>query len=248
MSLCGAWSVIAEGDDGETIVHPLACRSWNCPRCRKRNKRVLLYRLGSAKVTTLLTLTTNPAAHQSRDDAFRAGSLAVNRLFKRIRRRWPGARVEYFLIWERTTKGWPHAHLLLQAPFIPQRWLSHTWRRLTGARVVDIRPVHTNQGITSYLTKYLAKDPYVPRGMKRYRHSRRFFDYLLSQVPGGDGPSHTWRVVHQSPEELAFYLSRTGHTVRLDPDGSFVAWPNGHPHAPALDSVALHLEWTAGLG
>lgn len=247
MNKCGIWSVIAEGDDGEVLVHPLACRSWQCPRCRKRNARILLQRLGTAKVTTLLTLTCNPSAHTGQPAAFRAMSRAVNSLFKRIRRQWPAARVEYFLVWERTRRGWPHAHLLLQAPFVPQAWLSAAWDELTGARVVDIRAVHTTQQVTSYLAKYLAKDPFVPQGMKRYRSSRRFFDYLIRELPRQDRPTYRWSLVRRSAGELATEFSRAGLVLSVHPDGSFQAWPRASPHAPLYESLALHPELTTAV-
>jgi len=242
MSQCGVWSVVATGDDGEVLVHPLACRSWNCPRCRQRNTRLLLRRLGSAKVTTFMTLTTNPAAHACVADSFRSTSKAVNVLFKRIRRKWPAAKVEYFLVWERTKKGWPHAHLLLRAPFIPQRWLSATWKELTGAPIVDIRPANTAGEIGAYLVKYLAKDPYVPAGMKRHRCSRHFFDYLLKDLPAGDRQPRVWSLVKRSAYEVAVELRDSGLVVRCHPDGSVEAWPVGLPGTPREDTLSLHPE------
>lgn len=118
-----------------------------------------------------MTLTVNPAHHSHPDEAFKAASLAINRLVKVIRRHWPNRRLEYGLVWEKTKKGWPHAHLLIRAPWIPQSFLSRTWERLSGAKIVDIRIVRTEGQAAAYVSKYLTKQPAVPPGYRRYRFS-----------------------------------------------------------------------------
>lgn len=172
--------------------------------------------------TTLLTLTCNPARHPDVNEAFSRTSLAVNQLFKRIRRRWPDAAVEYFLVWERTKKGWPHAHLLLRAPYIPQAWLSIVWEELTGARVVDIRTVHSPADVVSYIAKYLSKDPQAPGNMKRYRCSRLFFGPKVAVAPHRDAEVLSWRVVHQDAHSVARGLVMEGCSAQEQADGSYV--------------------------
>lgn len=234
---CGSWSVVGEAEDGTLIVHPLACRSWSCSRCAYNNKRKLLSRLKAIEVTTLLTLTCNPKRHPHSDDAFQQTSAAVNFLFKRIRRRWPDTKIEYFLVWERTKRGWPHAHLLLRAPFIPQKWLSRVWEELTGAPVVDIRAVHQSHQVVSYIAKYLAKDPQAPPGMKRYRSSRGFFGHVFPNDSSDRPHIRFWKVSRQSADELAHELSTQGFTVAAHADGSYTAFPRGHPHALSLPTL-----------
>ncbi len=219
---CGSWSVVGETEDGSKVVIPLSCRSWSCERCARTNKRRLLSRLDSVKATTLLTLTCNPARHATRDAAFVRTSLAVNQLFKRIRRKWPDATIEYFLVWERTKKGWPHAHLLLRAPFIPQGWLSHAWNELTFAPIVDIRALHSPADVVAYIAKYLSKDPQAPHGMKRYRASRRFFGDRVTNIPGRSNEVVYWRVVHDTAPAIARELVRGGWSAAQQPDGAFV--------------------------
>lgn len=126
-----------------------------------------------------MTLTANPRAWQTPEAAYYGMSKAIPHLFKRIRRLRPGLSLEYFLVWEWTRRGWPHAHLLVRGPFIPQRWLSRQWNELTGAPVVDIRQVSTPAGAVNYLAKYLTKALSVPKGFRRYRMSRRFLAPLL---------------------------------------------------------------------
>lgn len=244
-SLCGAWSVVGQTDDGVTIAHPLSCRSWLCSSCRKRNKRRLLWRLSTVKVTTLLTLTCRQRSHADPEAAFGTMTVAVNHLFKRIRRQWPGRSFEYFLVWERTKAGWPHAHLLLRAPYIPQRWLSKNWAVLTGATIVDIRSVNQPHHVASYLAKYLAKDPLCPAGFKRFRSSRKFFDGLVPAPPPGTQRVRHWTLVHADTHSIALDLAAHGLTVREDSDGRVVGAPPGHPSAPLFDSLSLHPEVTA---
>jgi len=101
-------------------------------------------------------------------------TIAINRLFKRLRRRFPTHHIEYALVWETTKKGWPHAHILLRAPFIPQPILSRLWAALTGAYIVDVRKVDSRAHAAAYVTKYLTKSPEVPAGFRRFRTSRLY--------------------------------------------------------------------------
>lgn len=236
---CGSWSVVGLREDGTTIVHPLYCRSWQCARCARLQKRRLLQRLDGVKAHTFMTLTCNPRAHQDPTLAFTAMSLAVNHLMKRIRRRWPGCEVEYFLVWERTAAGWPHAHLMLRAPFIPQNWLSAQWRDLTGAPVVDIRPVHSSDHLLAYLSKHLVKAPSVPPGMKHYRFSRHFLSQLVPKREPGELRVDHWQLQQASPASLATAFSDAGYTISEHPDGSYTCFPHGHPDAPVEDCLSV---------
>lgn len=166
-------------------------------------------------------------------------SVAINYLVKRIRRHFPLATFEYFVIWERTAKGWPHAHMLLRAPFIPQRWLSVQWSELTGARIVDIRPVRTPEAVAAYVAKYLTKDPQVPTGMKRYRFSKGFLSSIVALPPEHTHSPATWRLVPSSALELASTYSRNGYTVQLHQDGSYTLFPPGTANAPSFDSLSM---------
>lgn len=200
-------------------------------------KRKLVYRLRDQKVHSLLTLTSNPKYHNSPEAAFRSMSVAVNRLWKRLRRAYPDAELEYFLVWERTKAGWPHAHLLIRAPFIPQAALSSIWAELTGAPIVDIRQIHQASQAIAYIAKYLAKDPQAPDGMKKYRCSRRFFANVLPAEENPSSPSLVWSLVHKSPLELATDFSYAGYTAQEHADGSYTAHPPGRPVTGFIDRL-----------
>src|SRR5262249_30823974 len=58
-------------------------------------------------------------------------------------------------------RGWHvHAHVLMDAVYIPQRMLSADWLAITGdAFVVDIRRAWSPRAALKYILKYLAKEP-----------------------------------------------------------------------------------------
>ena len=171
---CKSVSLVAFPRAGGAVALPMYCRRWQCPHCGKYQRRRLKRRLMDGNPTTFLTLTVNPNVHPDPDEAFKQASLAINRLMKVLRRHYPRHRIEYGLVWEKTKKGYPHAHLLLRAPFIPQAFLSRTWERLSGAPVVDIRMVRTEGEAAAYVSKYLTKDPAVPAGYRRFRLSHAY--------------------------------------------------------------------------
>jgi len=174
----------------------------------------------------------------SPQEAFQRMSIAVNSLFKRIRRRWPDADVQYFLAWETTRKGWPHAHLLLRAPFLPQRWLSAQWNELTNAPIVDIRQVQGASAAAAYIAKYLSKDFAAPPGFKRYRCSRHFFGVLVNPFLPSHAPVSGWvlKFVHPSIY-LADLCSRGWYAVTDDLE-VVVFYPPGAPPPPVAAAQA----------
>lgn len=171
---CESLSTIGITAEGECAALPLYCRKWSCQTCGQFQRKRLRKRLLAGSPTTFMTLTVNPKVHPDPVEAFKTASLYINQLFKVLRRHWPGFRIEYALVWETTKKGYPHAHILLRAPFIPQTFLSRAWKRLSGAYIVDIKRIRTQNQAANYVTKYLTKDPSVPPGYRRYRTSRGY--------------------------------------------------------------------------
>jgi len=222
VTLCGAWSLVQDLT-GITTVIPLRCRSWTCPTCAPRLRRRLLKRLADVHVDALLTLTCNPRIWATPGLAFQRMTLAIPLLVKRIRRRYPNARVQYFLVWERTAAGWPHAHLLLQAPYLPQEWLSAQWNQLTGAYVIDIRQVTSRSQARGYVSKYLAKDPAVPTGYRRFRSSLLFFPIQPPRNRLELPEEERWHLARYETWSLAKLYAGLGWKVYWAQNGSFTA-------------------------
>lgn len=171
---CGESTLQAFGPQRQRLAIRAFCRRWECESCGPRKRAKLIKRVVQGAPTTFLTLTLNPALYENRLHAFSVATRAVNSLFKRLRRRFPVSGLQYALVWETTKKGWPHAHILMRAPYIPQALISRHWKELTGSPIVDIRKVKSHREIAYYVAKYLTKNPEAPPHAKRYRMSRLF--------------------------------------------------------------------------
>lgn len=137
----------------------MRCRRWRCPRCGPALRNRLVHLVAQQPPTALLTLTVDTKRYDNPHEAARRMAWAFSRLVRDLRRWSAPAPVEYLAVWERTKAGWPHLHVLVRGPFIPQRLISGWWNNLTGSPVVDIRPVHGARAGGRYVTKYLTKDP-----------------------------------------------------------------------------------------
>lgn len=216
---CGTWCATAQLEDGSYVAVPLTCRQWDCSTCGPRLKRRLTRRLEYARPTLFITLTTSLRTKPTPDEAFHVANAAIAILFKRWKRRFPDAPFEYFLVWERTKAGWPHAHILLKAPRVSKHWLSNQWRQLTGSYIIDLQPVSSNQHAARYLAKYLAKDPTPPPGFRRFRRSAGFFNSAEEPPRTGMATLGPWTRQPRHAFTQAYIWLRDGLAVSLDPDG-----------------------------
>lgn len=188
----------------------------------------------------MLTLTCDTKRYDSPEHAARRMSWALPKLIADMRR-WAGdAPVEYLAVWERTRAGWPHLHVLLLAPYIPQRLVSQWWQRLTLSPVVFFTALGGSRSGARYVTKYLTKDP-DPYGQGRaLRASRGFLVEpmrpqgrrfcTLGKLRVYEGDVWTW---------IAEELGRL-HIVELDDTGQALsaAWS-----ASLLDDSSAWLLW-----
>lgn len=154
----------------------LKCKRWSCPICAPDNRRRVI-RLGQrGNPDKMLTLTSRLGSYESPDAAAQAMRDHFAKLVRMIRKRWPASRFEYLRVFEATQNGWPHMHLLIRAPFIPQRWLSAAWGRLHGAPQVDIRSIKNKEHYKFYVTKYIGKDLHRFAGVTRWFRSKGYDD------------------------------------------------------------------------
>jgi hypothetical protein len=189
-------------------------------------------RLRYAQPNLFATLTTSERTAKTPEEAFARANAAVPILFKRWKRRFPTLRFDYFLVWEKTKRGWPHAHLLLVAPRVAKRWLSRQWLELTGCYIVDLQPIGSIEHAARYLAKYLAKDPQVPAGHRRWRRSAGFFNtkeeppIFKMPVKGG------WKIQPGSVRSQLLIWFNDGLAV--------FPKPNGMAEARAAPEIWLH--------
>jgi len=149
----------------------------------------------NGKPTTFLTLTVNPATGQSPTDRARELVDAMRIMLKRAGRKFTKSRIEYLAVFEETKKGEPHLHMLMRAPFVPQKWISATMDELIAAPIVDIRRVTSARLAAQYVAKYVAKGPKSFGNLKRYWHTKRYDLAALDAPKSADERDSGWRVV-----------------------------------------------------
>jgi hypothetical protein len=194
MTLCGGWSLEKHTASGSRAI-TLWCRSWTCTDCAPFRIAALKRAAIKGNPTTFITLTVNPQRGQSPEERAAELSNAARIMFKRARRKFRKASIEYLAVFEATKRGEPHLHIIARAPFIPQRWLSDTMGELIAAPIVDIRKVGSQRGVARYVAKYISKGPKPFATLKRYWCTPGFAP-PLKRVDDADCPwGSGWRVV-----------------------------------------------------
>lgn len=144
---------------------------------------------------------------------------------KILRRRYGATRIQYALVWELTKRGYPHAHILLRAPYLPQKLVSREWQRLSGANIVDIRQIRSEGEAAAYVSKYLTKDPATPYGSKRFRTSRAY----SVPTPRGQLTASleitSWLRSHAPVEETLLSLNDRGIDFWEHMPSLWCSWP-----------------------
>ena len=160
---------------GEKKLITIRCKGRICPECRRADFwRLMKGYEGLASLIQhpkLLTLTIPNVVRLTKNVV-----LSIPRALKKLFRR------KYYqdlvrgglLAIEVTNTGndWhPHAHVLLDADYLPQQKLDKDWKQLTGG-MVDIR-ARAPEHALPYMLKYVGKAPDIYRtdqnkGFKRY--------------------------------------------------------------------------------
>lgn len=188
----------------------LWCRSWQCPDCMPRRLSQLKRLAADGKPTTFLTLTVNPETGQDPTERARELVNAMRIMIKRARRAFKQKTIEYLAVFEETKRGEPHLHMLLRAPFIPQRWISEQMDELIKAPIVDIRKVGSARAVAKYVAKYVAKGPKAFGDLKRYWHTKLYRLNKVDKPPKDADGFGCWRIVQESLYLLAEGF-RTSH-------------------------------------
>jgi DNA-binding HxlR family transcriptional regulator len=155
-------------------VSILRCKRWSCEICHPIQRRRVISYARKGVPDRFVTLTCKPDLFETPDQAARAMRDAFAKLIRLIRKENPGRTVEYMRVFEATKAGWPHLHILMRTPWISQQWLSDTWKRLTGAFIVDVRQVKNIEHAAYYVAKYIGKALARFKGVTRWFRSRNW--------------------------------------------------------------------------
>jgi hypothetical protein len=157
---CGRRSI--RGRDPKThrvIIRRVNCGSWSCSYCGPRKAKLAKCQIRqTAKCLGLfnfLTLTLDESKFGNKHNPVRHIRLVFNRFREYLRRKY-GVPPIYICVLEFTHRGVPHLHVLIDR-YIPQKWISNTWDRLGGGRIVFVKRV-TIRNVSHYLSKYLTKE------------------------------------------------------------------------------------------
>jgi hypothetical protein len=161
----------------------------------------------------LITLTGRRRDGESAGDCRGRLGTALVRLTRRIRRR--GWTHEYLAVWELTRAGTPHVHVLQRGDYIPQRWLSAAWARLTGCPVVDIRQITSARAAAGYVTKYGLKGAEETQAVIRPRRlisrSRKWVVVTTPYERADEAASMVWAITRTTLLGAYGCLERMGY-------------------------------------
>jgi len=205
---------------GETATaHPLRCRCWTCVNCAPYRQKLLQQEALAGKPCTFITLTSNPAVGENRDQRAQMLVDAWRKIVRKYCRINKIKRVEFIAVFEKTKRGEPHLHILARMPFMSQKWLSNQMGTLTGAPIVDIRRIDSKGKAVNYVTKYIGKDPKRFEGCKRYWRSMHYMHPTRSELRAQRRPDTIFSQVDLTFAKYRKLLQSSGYTLLKD-------WPS----------------------
>lgn len=156
---------------------PVHCGRWDCAYCcRQKGKKawIKISRSPAGTFQRLLTLPFAIGSQRTWQKAIEDSGSTLNRFFTSLRRIFPGIR--YVWVREVGAKNlMVHFHVLVDR-YLPKSLLGRLWMHARGGYIVDIGMIRSS---ASYVSKYLAKLPSLPRevltalsGKRRYSSSR----------------------------------------------------------------------------
>jgi hypothetical protein len=173
---CGRYSITSvDPKTGRKMFRRLNCGSWSCSYCGPRKARTARAAIRTVAsdlgLKYFLTLTLDPKKLDHKKFAVPHLRLCFNKFREYLKREF-GVPPSYICILEFTQAGIPHLHILIDR-YVPQKWISSTWARLGGGRIVFIKQV-TIANVTRYLSKYLTKELLLsaPKGTRRITTAR----------------------------------------------------------------------------
>ena len=174
---CCPWAktvIVADHETGFASLRPLTCKRWGCSYCAPRRIRKLAFLTNGAKPNRWIRLGVDPARYQNAKEAWQKTTDKLPELCRIIRK--DRGECEYLRVCELHQSGMPHYHALLRSVYIPQKLLSDTWAKLTGAPVVWIAKIDQTFSSFRYLTKYLTKLHRIEWTDRHVSYSKNFFN------------------------------------------------------------------------
>lgn len=195
--MCTNMTFIAPHNAG-VKAHRVRCNSWTCSYCAERRKKRLIKEAMLGRPNRFITLTVNPSDYRTPHEAARALSLAWRRCRDTLKRYHGHKAIESLAVFERHKSGYPHLHILARCSWISQKWLSNYFDQRINAPIVDIRYIKSRKSAIGYVTKYIAKNPFKFRGVKRYWRTANYSEKQKRQ----DGPKMEWSILRAPLERL----------------------------------------------
>jgi len=157
---------------------PFRCKERSCRSCWPFYVSSLRGRVVEAilkwDLTRLVSLTLDPKKLNL--DPYDELKIIWNRFSTSLKRFSP--QVKYIWFKGVHVSGRPHLHVLTNR-YLPQDWVSETWSRVGGGKIVDVRAFGFTkidvERVTNYMTSYLTKRDEIerlPRGRRFYGASR----------------------------------------------------------------------------
>lgn len=173
---CGRFSIRGiDPKTGRRVHRRVNCGSWACSYCGPRKaclaKKRIREQASKFGLCYFWTLTLAPREFDDPQERVRHLRRIFNKFREYLKREY-GVALTYICVLEFTKRGVPHLHVLFDRR-IEHEWVSTTWDRLGGGRVVWVKRVKV-QNVTRYLSKYLTKDLLLsaPKGARRITTSR----------------------------------------------------------------------------
>jgi hypothetical protein len=174
---------------GRKVFRRVNCGSWCCSYCGPRKARTAKAQIRHVAedlgLKYFLTLTLDPKKLGAVSNKMAVKHLreCFNKFRIYLKRQYGGA-PSYICVLEFTQAGRPHLHILFDR-YISQKWVSSTWDRLGGGRIVFIKQV-TVANVSRYLSKYLTKELLLsaPKGTRRITTARaiKLFPKFKSEI------------------------------------------------------------------
>ena len=223
-----------------TVWMLVPCNQWGCRQCAGHKISQLSFRTNEAKPNRLLTLTIDPSKWENPRASFDGTRRQVPELVRRLRLKFDA--VEYLRVTELTTKGWPHYHMLIRSGYLPHALVRRYWMELTGASIVDLRPVKNRFQCYTYLVKYLSKMHNLGWTNRHVSTSKKFFP------PAKEQPKDPYKLknktfIQQRPGNYLYEMYRGATLVQLAPHVYGLQRPEDP--APTMCKAPLGLEQTS---